>query len=845
MGGRAPFIIKSSFPDRVQPLQAIFVNIVVLGLLVFLFGVVFWTRPDDRLRCWIAGWLCVLAHFAAASFNPASAIWIGVRDCVTVDTLALAGVFLAVSTHILTERRRASALTGILLTTATLLCLNVAVMGPKNIWLLCCLVLARQGTAVYATWRVRPRRWPVASIVLLAAFFSSAWMVYGALHARPQIVTCALLAEIYLVTAIEFWNSGWQRTVALKAIVAGLAAWAAVFPASLLMHVFLSQTGVSLEMWNIPKFCVAVGMILMVFEEDTRAAQALTEEYRLLFEANPHPLWVTDCTTLQFLRVNQAALDAHGYRRDEFLRLKLTDILAPGATPALGRASRHVRKDGSILPMDITPHNIVFQGKPCRFVLGIDVTERDELERKLVRQAHHDALTGLPNRILFQEKWKEAVCESRAGQEKLAILCLDIHRFKRINDIYGVQIGDECLKRVAEILVSQARSKDIVARTGDEEFAMALSGVKSAASVEQAASELREILAEPLLIEGYKVQLTFSMGLAVCPDDGTEAMALWRGAESALRMAQAAGGAQTVWLSPELNRAAEKQIELETYMRAQLEEGGFHLAYQPFYSFDGSVLGLEALLRLDHPIRGAVSPAEFIPIAEETGLIVPLGQWVLEEVCRQLNAWREQGMHPVPISVNVSGMQLMRIDFPARVMETLKRYGIDPQWIHLEVTETVAMGNLAEVAERMTSLTSRRISFSIDDFGTGHSSLGRLHQLPISVLKIDQSFIAQLGAQNGTYSIVQAIISMAHALGHRLVAEGVETEDQLASLRDLECDLLQGFLLSRPVAPERVPDLVATRHEAFSYVSCVEDKNPLLPFDRAEVFAGNAEAELV
>lgn len=836
-------------------MQAIIVNIVVLCLLVFLFGVVFWARPDDRLRCWIAGWLCVLAHFAASTFNPTSALWVSVRDGISIDALALAGIFLAVSTTILTERRIAGIRLGLLLSSATLIYLGAAVFGLKSVWLLSFLILTRQGCAVLMASMVRPDRRSVARSLIPVCLCSGAWMLYSAANDRPEIAISAVLAEIYLVTAIEFWNNGWPRTMALRTIVGGLTAWAAVFPVSVLVRHFWGQVSVSPEIWNAPEFCVAFGMILMVLEEDTRAARSLTEEYRLLFEANPHPLWVIESATQRFLRVNQAALEAHGYTREEFLNLNLCDILEPGAAvqtsgdidcshPVRKRFSRHVRKDGSILPLDITPHNIVFQGKPCRFVLGIDVTERDELERQLVRQAQHDALTGLPNRNLFQEKWAEAARKSIKAKDKLAILCLDIHRFKRINDIYGVQVGDECLKRVAAILLSRAHPLNIVARTGDEEFSMALAGIKSAASVEQAASELREILAEPLLIGDYRVQLTFSMGLAVCPDDGTDAIALWRGAESALRMAQAAGGAQTVWLSPELNRIAENQIELEAFMRTQLEEGGFHLAYQPFYSFDGSVLGLEALLRLDHPTRGAVSPAEFIPIAEETGLIVPLGQWVIEEVCRQLNAWKDEGMRLVPISVNVSGMQLMRIDFPARVMDTLKLYSIDPQWIHLEVTETVAMRNLAEVSERMANLTSRRISFSIDDFGTGHSSLGRLHQLPISVLKIDQSFIAQLSAQNGTYSIVQAIISMAHALGHRLVAEGVETSSQLARLRELQCDLLQGFLLSRPVGPERIPELVATRHEAFSNLPGAEELSLLLPFEEDEVMAGDAEPKL-
>jgi EAL domain-containing protein (putative c-di-GMP-specific phosphodiesterase class I) len=238
-----------------------------------------------------------------------------------------------------------------------------------------------------------------------------------------------------------------------------------------------------------------------------------------------------------------------------------------------------------------------------------------------------------------------------------------------------------------------------------------------------------------------------------------------------------------------------------------------------------------------------VSPAKFIPIAEETGLIVPLGQWVLEEVCRQLHVWKDLGMRLVPVAVNVSGMQLMRIDYAERVIDTLERYAVDPQWIDLEVTETVAMRNLAEVSDRMATLTARGIAFSIDDFGTGHSSLGRLHQLPISVLKIDQSFIKQLGMHNDTYSIVQAIISMGHALGHRLVAEGVETPSQLVCLRALECDLLQGFLLSRPVPSELVPMLIAVRHPAFSYISAAERSSPLLPYESNPAFDGDIEDE--
>lgn len=832
-------------------MQTAIVNLVVLGLLVFLFAVVFRARPDDRQRCWIAGWLCVLAHSATALFTPSDPFWHKLLSCISFDILGLAGICFVVSTLILTESRAVGLRVGIVLAVSTLPCLSLASIGFESAWVLSVLILVRQAIAIRLAIRRRPHRRAIAPIVICLCSVTGGFMLFGASHGDSEMIVYALLGEIIFVVAVEFWNNGWQRTVALKTMVAGLVSWAAVFPIALLAPRLWPGFVVSHGIWNVPKWCVAVGMILVVLEEDTRVARALGDEYRLLFDANPHPLWIYDLRTLEFLSVNQAALDIHGYTSEEFLRMKLPDILDPsisqkvlqevaGPQPVSNRASRHICKDGHVMPMDVTAYNLVFKGRQCRFVLAIDVSERDRLEQQLVRQAGHDALTALPNRMLFQKQLAEAVRESIRTQERLAIICLDIRRFKRINDTYGPRIGDECLKHVAHILGSRARAMDAVARTAGEEFAMMLVGVKSAASVEQAAIDLREILTSPLLIEGYKIQLAFSMGLAVCPDDGTDATSLWSGAEGAMRQAQAAGGGQAVWLSPELSRAAERHIELEAYMRAQLAEGGFRLAYQPFYAYDGTVQGLEALLRLDHPIHGPVSPSEFIPIAEETGLIVPLGQWVLEETCRQLRSWKRQGMRLVPVAVNVSGLQLMHMDFARHVMDTLHRHATDPRSIHLEVTETVAMRNLSEVADQMDALTSSGIAFSIDDFGTGHSSLGRLHQLPISVLKIDQSFIAQLCARESTFSIVQAIISMAHALGLHLVAEGVETASQLACLRDLECDFIQGFLLSQPVRPEEIPALVAARHTAFFEISSARRTNPLLPADE-DLFPGNTE----
>jgi diguanylate cyclase (GGDEF)-like protein/PAS domain S-box-containing protein len=811
-------------------MQAVLVNIVILGLFVFLFGAITWERRDDRLLCWVGGWLCVLAHFAAELWQlwqPSGVLLQNVQTCVSLDTLALGAVLFAVSSMVLKEGRPVALRLGLLLAVSTLLCINLAAVALPVLWPLAAAVAARQLLAVLLAAREQRRLRPLTgAVVAVLCLITGVWMFYAIFHGQPEIVIFALLAEMFIVVAIDFWSNGWERTVALHTMTAGLVAWGMVFPVSFWMQELWPHFILNREIWNIPKFCVAVGMILVVLDEDTRAAHSLSEDYRLLFDSNPQALWITEIATRRFLAVNQAALDMHGYTREEFLALKLTDILhfdvrewalaqLGSAQPRPNRASRHIRKDGTIVPLDLSAYDIVFHGSPCRFVMAVDVTEREALAQRLEHETQYDHLTGLPNRMLFPELLAAAIDHAAGDDEKLAIICLDIDRFKRINDTFGMRVGDECIQRVAAILTSQVRAMDIVARTGGEEFTIVLTGIGNSVIAEQTAYDLQQCFAAPLVVQGFKVPISLSMGLGFYPNDGTDPISLWRSAERAQLLAKGAGGRQAAWLSPELSRIAEEQIELEAYMRTELEDGGFHMLYQPIYSLNGSVAGMEALLRLDHPRLGPISPARLIPIAEETGLIIPLGQWVIEEACRQLLLWKSEGVPLVPIAVNVSGLQLMHEDFARRLLATLRRYAIDPHWIHLEVTESSVMRNLGEVADQMAVLSAQGFTFSIDDFGTGHSSLGRLNQLRISVLKIDRSFINDLCAQKGPYSIVQAIITMAHALGHAVVAEGVETEQQLACLRDLNCDLLQGYLLSRPVAPDKIPALIAARHPAF------------------------------
>jgi diguanylate cyclase (GGDEF)-like protein/PAS domain S-box-containing protein len=804
-------------------------NIVSLGLLVLLFTTIARRSPDDRLRCWVAAWAWTLIHTALKLWTPASPVLRLTSICVGIDALALAAIFLLVSTMIVREGRKAGLQFGGVLAFFTLPCLTMSIAHPHPSWLLAVLVVVRQGMVILLAMRPRLNRRSVLSVVIPACALSLAWLLYGIGHGHNEIVVLALLGEMFIVAGANFWFAGWERSLGLITTCIGLIVFGAMFPGIQLIQQAWPGSSAATGVFGLSSFCAAIGMILIVFEEDLRSLRQMTEEYRLTFDTNPHPLWIYDAETLEFLAVNQAASLTHGYTREEFLKLRLPDIVDKSeipqvlrqvalSAPSPNRASRHIRTDGTILPMDITAHSIVFRGRPARFVLGIDVSEREELQRQVLHHSRHDSLTGLPNRTLFEEQLEGALAlwirmrSTLDRDEKLGIVCLNLDRFQRINDTYGIWVGNECLKKVAEILRAKAGPTDLVARTGGDRFALVLTGLRSSWPAEVVLSELMEALREPLLVGQTKVRLSVSAGLAFCPDDGVAITPMWRSAEGALSRARAAGGGQVVWSNSELRIAAEQQVELEAFMRAQLEKGGFHLEYQPIFAMGGRVEGLEALLRLSHPVKGPISPGCLIPLAEETGLIVPIGDWVIEEVCRQLCAWRENGVRLVPIAVNVSGHQLMRGGFAERLVGILSRFEISPGQIDLEVTESTDMLNVAEVTRQMALLSEIGIRFSIDDFGTGHSTLNRLDKLPLSVLKVDRTFTERLCEVDGSRSIVQAMISMAKALNMRVVAEGVELEEQLEVLKEMRCDYLQGFLLSRPVPPGNIPRMLEHCH---------------------------------
>jgi diguanylate cyclase (GGDEF)-like protein/PAS domain S-box-containing protein len=531
-----------------------------------------------------------------------------------------------------------------------------------------------------------------------------------------------------------------------------------------------------------------------------------------LFAGNPLPMWIHDTESLRFLEVNESAEHQYGYSRQEFLSLTLNDIRLQQEDSqkvqknCVDPGNIHLKKDGSQIYVKTCANDVSFRGRQAKFVVAEDITERRHLHAQLVKLAHHDALTGLPNRTLLGQRMNQGFASARERGHRAAIICIDLDRFKQVNDRYGHAIGDECLKRVGTMLTRRLRGMDTVARTGGEEFTIVLGEVESVTAAGIVARALLQAFSAPVEIEGHHILLGASMGVAVYPDHGDDAPQLWRNADAAMYRAKRAGGSRHLLVAEDMTTAAAETSGVDTHMRAMLQEGGFQLQYQLQYKLSGQIRGVEALLRLPHPNLGSVSPDRFIAIAEENGLIHSLGKWVLEEACRQLMLWNANRKSPVCIAINISPLQLIRPDFLAEVQRVISESGIDPRWLEMEITERVVL-NVDEIGKRMTELAAMGIRFAVDDFGTGYSSLQHLHRLPISTLKIDRSFVQQLCESSRSYSLVKSIIAMGHSLQMEVIAEGVEHEDQMQVLRDLDCDCIQGFLLSRPSPPEMIEGL--------------------------------------
>jgi diguanylate cyclase (GGDEF)-like protein len=463
------------------------------------------------------------------------------------------------------------------------------------------------------------------------------------------------------------------------------------------------------------------------------------------------------------------------------------------------------RQSGGTLPVGVRvsrvddPHS----GMPSQFIwILADITERKEAEERMRHIAQHDPLTGLPNRLALLVRLAQLLPEARRHGWMLAIMFLDLDRFKVINDTLGHQVGDELLREVACRLSAVVRETDFVARLGGDEFVVLLPAVTAAADAAIVAGKIVSALAVPVVVDGNDLHTSPSIGISLFPDDGVDGDSILKNADTAMYHAKAAGRNNYQFYAEEMNLAATERLNIERKLRHAIGRNELALCFQPQFGANGSrPTGVEALVRWHHPTDGLIAPDRFIPVAEETGLIVQIGEWVLANACREMSNWMAAGLQPIRMAVNVSARQLRRRDFCEVVAGVLAETGLPAELLELEITESSVMENPQEAIDILRRLGRMGVTLAIDDFGTGYSSLAYLKLFPIDHLKIDRSFVRDIEVDLDDRAIAFGTIALAHSLGLNVIAEGVETEDQLELLRTNGCDEVQGYLFSKPLGP--------------------------------------------
>jgi diguanylate cyclase (GGDEF)-like protein len=668
-------------------------DITIIGCLALLFASTYRKRATPMVRSWTLGWALILVHFTALLFHPANAVGQGLLIVTSLGALIACSIVFLIAAFA-REGERPNIFLPILGGSAAIVFCAIQTADVRAplpyfvttvigalCWTACCLQLPGLSTAI-------------RSLLIVACCAAMSWLLWTIVHGQEDVGVSAILSGLYLCVALTYLGTFRRLSGGTVTVIFGLLAWAAVFPAAEFCNHLGIIARISPEFWNVPKYFVAFGMILILLEEEILAAN---------------------------------------------------------------------------------------------------------------HQARHDRLTGLPNRGWLEDQLRHTLQTAGEQGTQVALICLDVDRFKQINDTYGHTIGDACLQEVGRRLKPHIGAKGTAARIGGEEFSILLQDLANTLEAEQVAANVLLALQAPIQAHNYTIELTASVGISVFPTDGQDAATLWRNADSAMYRAKRAGGNQFLSMSPEIAILTSEANVMELFVRQALKTGAYEVHYQPLYKISGELHSLEALIRLRHPEQGLVSPQRFIAIAEERGLIVPLGEWLLNEICEQLNRWKSAGLPAVRVDMNISPVQITRPDFATSVLEVLTTHRIDPRLIGMEITETAMMRNLPEASRQIELLAAVGIAFSIDDFGTGYSSLGQLDKLPVQSLKIDRTFIDRICLSDGTYSIVDAVVRMGHSLGLSVVAEGVEDHEQWACLRHLGCDIIQGFLFSKPLQASDVP----------------------------------------
>lgn len=555
------------------------------------------------------------------------------------------------------------------------------------------------------------------------------------------------------------------------------------------------------------------------FEENLRESEM---RHRSMFENNPQPMWVFDAETLAFLSVNDAAVTSYGYSREEFSRMTIRDIrpaedrtrleawLTDGKhkRPTAAEVWTHQRKDGRMLQVEIHSHAIEFQGRPAKLILANDITEQLKSQARVQHLAYHDTLTGLPNRTQFLDFANQALSDNTSSSKLSAGILLDLDNFKRINDQWGHRVGDELLKQVALRVQQCIPPGCLLARLGGDEFMIIISDAgrdQAGASVaaQEMCSKIIVALAQSFTIEQRKHFTSASLGIALFGGSDMKVDELLSRADCAMYSAKAEGRNTFRFFDGQLQAQLEAQSELELELRECVHNNELFLVYQPQVDRLGRVVGSEALLRWTHPQRGLVSPAQFIPAAEDNGFIFQIGQWVLHAACSALAQWQsEPATAGLTVAVNVSAKQFHHPDFVSQVLSELELSGANPALLKLELTESLLAQDVDGIVKKMNTLKAKGVTFSLDDFGTGYSSLAYLKRLPLDQLKIDQGFVRDILLDASDAAIVRTVIALGDKLGINVIAEGVETQAQREFLESNGCYSYQGYFFSRPLKKE-------------------------------------------
>jgi diguanylate cyclase (GGDEF)-like protein/PAS domain S-box-containing protein len=556
-----------------------------------------------------------------------------------------------------------------------------------------------------------------------------------------------------------------------------------------------------------------------------KALRQSEEKYRTILESIQEGYFEIDITG-KYTLFNDSMCRIHGYSKEELMGMnhrqhtdketknKLFQVFNKvynTGEPAKGVDWQIIRKDGTkryiessiSLQKDSSDKPIGFRG------IVRDVTERKRAEERIQYLATHDALTGLPNRLMFGQLINHAIQAARRYQRQLAVFFIDLDRFKAINDSLGHEAGDQLLQEIAKRFKKSLRAVDVVGRLGGDEFIMLIEEMDELSQIENVAHKILSTAIQPIVLLGEECRVTASIGISIYPRDGEDEQALMKNADMAMYVAKEEGKNNYQFYSKDIQSKSNKRFSIETNLRRALERNELSLEYQAKVDFKtGAITGVEALLRWDNPYLGSVTPMQFIPVAEETGLIVPIGRWVMKTACAQNVAWQRQGLPPVCMAVNLSLRQLMDDNLLKDIKAALVDSGMAPNLLELEITESMVMQNPVRLIEVLTNIKKMGVRLAIDNFGTGYASLTQLRNFPIDTIKLDKSFIRNLPQDSKDKAITEAIIAMGKTLSLTVVAEGVETEGQDDFLRDLICDEMQGFYFSKPVAPDNFADLL-------------------------------------